>query len=411
VAHSSLSALELRLRESWREALTGFALERRILAAVRARSDAEPVAAIAIGKAAATMLSGAFDAGVPYAESLAVVPTRAAVQSLAGRAGVRVIHAAHPIPDEKSVEAGEAALDLARRLNAGTLHVFLSGGASALACAPAPGVSLAEKAALTKVLLRSGADVREVNVIRRHLSRLKGGGLLRVASVPVVSFLVSDVLRGSLADIGSGPSVADPTTTANAKALLERYAPDFADRPLIETVKPGGVEAEKATSILVASPDTFVAFLCERLRANELRPRVVSALTLDVDTVARTVGGLAATLDPGEAVVCSAEPTVRTLGEGRGGRDTHLAALVLGSLPPDVVLLAGATDGVDGASETGGAVVSRELVSKLDAGSLEASLARFDTGRLLEAHRATLPFGPTGLNFADVLVIARSREP
>lgn len=390
------------LARAFAEALAGFDLEavtRDAVVGARAR----PRAVIAAGKAAAAMARGAALAlgGLPP-DALVVVPDGVDVDV----EGARVRHASHPLPDARSARAGERALELASRRE--PLLVLLSGGASALLSAPS--TTLADKRAITRALLASGADIGAINVVRRHLSRIKGGRLAAAAApAPVVAIVVSDVVRGKPWEVASGPTVGDPTSIADARAALARYAPRFARAPLVRSVPEGSPRLAAARTLVVARPEDLARAVARALARGGFSARVLPPATGDVAALAAQYVQSARTLGPWEALVRAAEPTVEVTAPrpGRGGRSTHLACLVGPSLPPGVALLSAASDGVDGASGTGGAAVARGAFAGLDAATVRGAIARFATGDLTRRIGAALPGGPTGLNFADVHVLAR----
>ena len=365
----------------------------RAATAAALRMDATPrIVALAAGKASPAMLAGLFDAcGERVEEALLVVPEDLELPSLDARVRVRI--ATHPLPSARSLLAAEDALALRPNL------VLLSGGASALLCAPSAGVTLAQKIAVTDALLRSGADVREINTVRRHLSRIKGGGLAKDVRRTV---LVSDVLFGRPEDVGSGPSVPDPTTVADARRILARYG-ITGEWPLVETAKPEDVIPTPVDVVL--EPAHLARALAEALAVEGYVARVLPPSTAPVAELADAYAALAGALRPGEAVVRVAEPTLKVEGEGHGGRCSHLAAILAGHLPPGVTFLAAASDGVDGKSGTGGAIVSGPLDGAEDA------LARFDTGPLHRRHGTALPEHPTGMNLADAHALVRRFGP
>jgi hydroxypyruvate reductase len=344
---------------------------------------------LAIGKAAGPMAEGALDVlGGVLHEALVIAPDGAPVPQ---DPRVRVLRGGHPLPDERSVAAGEAALAFRADL------ALVSGGASSLAFAPVG--SLAEARAALDALLRSPASVREVNVVRRHASRVHGGAL---GSVPTL--IASDVIDGAPWDVGSGPTVADPTTRADAERVLALHAPDHALLALRETRKPDALAPDHA--MLLVEPAHLARALVAQLAAAGCSARLLPASTRPVQELASEYSLLAATLAPGDAVVRSSEPTLQVTAPGAGGRCTHLAAMVALDLPPGVLFLAAASDGVDGASGTAGALVARD--SFPDVRALHAALAGFATGPLHLLAGTALPVGPTGVNLADVHVLVRT---
>jgi glycerate 2-kinase len=386
-----------------------------ILAADAPR-EASHVRVIAIGKAAPAMAEGALAAYGPAIEELLLIApdgTPCASRVMADPR-VTVLRAAHPLPDDRSVAAAASAFALTGRAAAGEpLVVLVSGGASSLVCAPHQAIDRGQKAEVIADLLASGASISELNTVRRHVSRIKGGGLALAAlarKARLFTLLASDVIDGGLHDIGSGPTVADPTTTADARAVLRRHAPAHAAIPLLETWK-GGANPRGGTDPHVAiaiDPDGLAAAVARQLGNRGFVVRELPASrAAAVDMVAEYTLA-AATLAPGEALVRAAEPAlVVGPSAGRGGRAGHLAALVARHLPPDVSFLAGASDGVDGSSGTAGAVVDASVVARAGAPRWAGALAGFDTGRLHLALGTAIPGGPTGLNLCDVHVLAR----
>lgn len=409
-----------------RRALGDLELDRRTGAAldaiiVRDRSDVfSDAVVLAIGKAAPAMAAGALAtlarADVRVHDALVVAPDDTDASALPR--GTRVLRAAHPIPDRRSVAAGRACLALASSSLPGPRIVLVSGGASALACVPAPGLSLATKKAVTRALLARGAPIRAINTVRRRLSAIKGGGLLRAsASHSVVTLVASDVLGGTASDVGSGPSVRDATTRAAALRVLRAYAPEFlTDLPIrrAHRLPPRQEGDPEDTTCIVASPEELALAVGRSLEAHGYDVTVLPPSDAAVEILAAEYLSRARTLRPKRALVRAAEPsvTVRAKTGARGGRSTHLACLVGPALPPGVRLLAFATDGVDGPSETGGAIVDARLFratsDRRDRNVRVAdAVAAFDTGRFLSAIGGALPAHPSGHNLADLHVLVR----
>lgn len=384
--------LEALLRRTFLSALRSFDLAARVRERLGSRRRGR---VLAVGKAAATMLGAAWAPSVERA--LLIVPEGSPVAWASPR--VTVLFAPHPEPGPASVAAATTALEFAR---AGLDLALVSGGASSLLVQPAEGVTLEQKLAALRRLADAGVSVRALNLVRRHLSAIKGGGLARACGGALRSLILSDVIGGGDHDVGSGPTVPDPTTCEEARALLSAHGLDL---PLHETLKPSdappGLGWER-----VASPRDFAAHLARGLEAQQLEVALEADLEGDVQALADRWIARAAELGPRRAVVCSAEPTL-ALGPRakRGGRSTHLATLVGPRLPEGVALLCGATDGVDGSSGGAGAVVARGAIPGERA--REAAL-RFDTGSLHRACGTLIDAGgPTGLNLCDVHVLAR----
>jgi hydroxypyruvate reductase len=301
----------------------------------------------------------------------------------------------HPVPDERSVAAGEALLAAARAARSKhRVLALISGGGSALACVPAPGLSLADKRRATSELLARGASIDEINTARKHLSAIKGGQLAAASAAPVYSLILSDVVSGDLAAVASGPTLGDPTTIADARAVIERYDLDrsLGDR-LVET--PESVAGEHR-----CLGDNFDL----TVTAIEMSGgRGVDApLVGDVESVARSLVELGS-----GRWVGGGEPTM-TLPErpGRGGRMTHLALLLARDLAGEsFAAVCVGSDGVDGASGAAGAAVDGSTWSKIDGG--DGALARADSATALAQAGALLSWGPTGTNLADLVLIDR----
>lgn len=343
--------------------------------------------------------------------------------------GLVCLRGSHPVPGPGSGAAAEVVLDLARGTRPDTLLlVLLSGGASALMAAPAEGLTLADKRDVTAALLASGADVGEINVVRRHSSRIKGGGLLRAAAAAagVWTLALSDVLGDDPAAIGSGPTSADPTTFADAAAVLARWAPAAAPaiRAVIaagaagrraETVKPGDPLLARAAFVVVGSNAGAVAALATAAaKAGYRVVRLERAVTGDATAEGRAFARrLRAIPDDGRpvALVGGGEPTVSVVAGGRGGRAQQLAlAAAAGIAGTRCLVLAAGTDGIDGPTDAAGAWVDGATMA--DASRLgvdvAAALAATDAHPALARLGSLLRTGPTGTNVADVVVGLRA---
>ncbi|HEU4556311.1 MAG TPA: DUF4147 domain-containing protein [Longimicrobium sp.] len=344
--------------------------------------------------------------------------------------GIYVWEAAHPVPDTRGLAAAADALACARA--AGERDVvlcLLSGGGSALWPAPVPGVSLTELRALTGTLLRAGATIREINAVRKHLSRIQGGWLAREAyPARVATLVVSDVVGSPLDVIAGGPTVPDPTTCADALGVLSAYeisAPPAALRHLQagaageapETPKPFGAEFGGLCAHVVASNlDALrgAAAEAERLGCG------AAILAGDLEGEAREVAhGIARAalerqqaLSPGApplALLLGGETTVTVRGRGTGGRNQELALALALELEGcgGIVAAALGTDGTDGPTLAAGGMVDGETITRAAAAGLNARdhLARNDSNPLLRATGDLLVTGPTGTNVCDVILL------
>ena len=348
---------------------------------------------LALGKAAVSMASCVEAQWREPLSGLAVAPR--------GSGGtlqrVERIDSAHPVPDGSSVAAAERLLALAEGAGEEDLVlVLLSGGASALACLPGERLALAEKRHLTSALLRSGATVSEINCVRRHLSRFKGGRLaLAAAPARLVTLAISDVVGDRAEDIGSGPTAADRSSVADARAVLARYGIDAPERGWSETPRrvPGVWR-------LVANAATALEAAAARARRLGYRVRL-----LECEGEAREVGRahaeIAAAAGPGAALISGGELTVTVRGAGRGGPNQEYAlaaALALDGLE-GVSGLAADTDGIDGVGGAAGAFFG------CGAPGGEAALAANDSGAWFEARGGLFVTGPTGTNVSDLRIL------
>jgi glycerate-2-kinase len=374
-------------------------------------------AALAMGRAAATAAGDACRGG------RLIVPHGGAGPC---PGGVAVATGRHPIPDDAGAAATAELLDAVAAADEKTLVVaVLSGGASALLVAPAADVTLADKQAVTAALLGAGAPIDALNLVRRHCSRVKGGGLARAAAraAGLWALLLSDVVGDDPEVIASGPASADPTTFADAVAVLARHLapPDVppaivtrlargAAGELADTVKPGDPLLARVRSVVVGDNRTAVAAAAEAATARGYAVDVVAEpLTGDAADTGRALARRALALAPGGALVAGGETTVRARG-GSGGRSQHLAlaaAIELAGFP--IVLLAAGTDGVDGPTDAAGACVDGETVARAQAAGADPAeaLAATDSHGLLARTGDLVRTGSTGTNVADVVVALR----
>lgn len=389
-----------------------------ITAGGRVRRWPLPLTIVAAGKPAAAMAAGC--AAVLGAGALRGVAVTADGCERPV-AGVRVYPAGHPLPDPRGVAAAAEALAVARTAEAGLL-VLLGGGASSLLVQPRPPLSLADKVATTRLLLACGADIGELNTVRKHLSLVKGGGLLRAAPHDVVALLLSDVVGDDPATIGSGPGVPDPTTFADALAVLARRGirsrvpaavlallERGAAGAETETVKPGDAAAARATADVLAGNGTALAGAAAALRRHGFTVDVV-AEPLTGDTTAAAIAFAQRLPVPGSGprcVLAGGETTVVVRGGGRGGRNQEFAAALAAPLAGSgwVVLSAG-TDGIDGPTDAAGAFVDGTTVAR-------ARRAGLDLARTLEDNDSHGFFtalgdgfrpGATGTNVMDIKI-------
>jgi len=343
---------------------------------------------------------------------------------------VYMIEAGHPIPDAAGLEGADRALNLADEANENDLVlVLMSGGASANWIAPAEGISFEDKQAVTRALLRSGATIGEINTVRKHLSRIKGGRLaLHARPAKLVTIAISDVPGDDLSAIGSGPTVPDPTTLSDARAIVAKYnlavpraIARALDAPGNETPKPGDSLFADSQVVLAARPADAMSAAEAAVRAAgyecvslgdrvEGEAREVAAAHADLARDLRAQGKRAVIISGGELTV-----TIR--GRGRGGPNQEYAlalAIALAGMPA-VAALAGDTDGTDGgsgaSSDPAGALVDGESVARATARGLDPAVFLTDnnSGAFFEALGDLLVPGPTFTNVNDFRAIIVDR--
>jgi glycerate 2-kinase len=339
---------------------------------------------------------------------------------------IRVVEAGHPVPDEAGLEAADDTLRLAAEATADDLLlVLLSGGGSANWIAPVEGVSFAQKQQVNRALLRSGAPIGEMNIVRKHLSRIKGGRLARAGQrAEIVTLAISDVPHDDPSAIASGPTVPDPTTLADARALVARYNLSIDDAvrralddPNNESCKPGDPAFARATFELIARPK---ASLDAAVRIAKDAGYDIIELGADLEGEAREVAAEHARLalkarSEGQrtAILSGGELTVTVRGNGRGGPNQEYALALADLLKdtPDIAALAADTDGADGgagsAADPAGAVIDHKTFAKMKSLGLDpkAYLANNDASAFFEATGDLLLTGPTLTNVNDVRVI------
>jgi len=371
---------------------------------------------VGAGKASAAM-AAALDAAWLDVPLSGVVSTRHGHGLPAGR--VRVIEAGHPVPDEHSVAAAEAMLASVAGLGPDDLVVALiSGGGSACLALPAPGLSLADKQALTRALLQSGAPISEVNTVRRHLSGIKGGRLAAAAApARVVTLVISDIPGDDLAAVASGPTLADGSTPADALAIIDRY------RIVVPSALRDYLAGSRALppvqrdARLIASSRLALAAAADHARSCGIDPIVISD---DLEGESASVGAEMAARAVAEAerpsncprVLLSGGETTVTIGAdgaGRGGRNTEFLlsfALAAGG-PTDIWALAGDSDGIDGTEDAAGAIVAPDTLARAEAAGLDPSefLRRHDSYSLFAAIGDLVVTGPTRTNVNDVRAV------
>lgn len=368
------------------------------------------VVVFALGKAAPAMTRGAARAlGVDRLDGLAVSNHRDTVPH-----GIELRLGSHPVPAQSSIDAGVALLDLAATLTADDVAIVLiSGGGSALAEVPVPGLSLADFVSTNELLLRSGADIVQTNTVRRRLSLLKGGGLAAaIAPARLVTLLVSDVIGDMPAVIASGPTVdTQDSPDAAHDTIIELGLQDSLPADVMAVVR-------SAPRRRLPPPSQSLKIVASGAVAAHAAASEAERLGLQVKVIdTRIAGDVAAAA--GEVVqrslagvsVFAGETTVNVVGDGIGGRNQE-GALVVATLiegQPDVFLLAAGTDGIDGTTRAAGAIVDGSTVRRSQTAGYDVNdvLERNDSGTLFAAIGDQIVTGATGTNVGDIWLVLR----
>jgi len=334
---------------------------------------------------------------------------------------IEVLEAAHPIPDTQGEQAATRILELVSNLSATDLVIcLLSGGGSALLSLPAPGITLADKRDINQQLLQSGATIAEINCVRKHLSRIKGGRLARACwPAQLITYAISDVPGDHPAVIASGPTVADATRSAEALALLQRYAIKVGPNILDWLENPGSETLQAHDPALAHAQFHLIATAGQSLQAAARAARdagvEVVLLGNNVEGEARAVARAHAAIAlarhhgapalPPCLILSGGETTVTVTGKGRGGRNTEfllsLAIELAGT--PGIYALAADTDGIDGAQDNAGAVLTPTSWQRARHLGLDATamLADNDSYSFFAAVDDLLVTGPTRTNVND----------
>jgi len=387
------------------------------------------VICLAAGKAAAAMAAAAER---HYLDTLGLPPSRiAGIATTRHGHGVptrriKVIEAGHPVPDAAGLKGAEESLRLAEGAGADDLLlVLLSGGGSANWIAPVEGVSFAQKQQVTRALLRSGAPIGEINTVRKHLSRIKGGRLARAGKrAEIVTLAISDVPRDDPSAIASGPTVPDPTTLADARAIIAKYGLELDDavrrallEPGNESCKPGDPVFARAQFEIIARPKASLEAAIGKARDAGYG---IIDLGADLEGEARSIAADHARLalqarEAGKrvAILSGGELTVTVRGQGRGGPNQEYALALAGLLnnASGISALAADTDGADGgagsAADPAGAMIDAVTFAKMKSLGLDpkAYLDNNDATAFFAATGDLLLTGPTLTNVNDIRVI------
>lgn len=395
------------------------------------RGGFKQITPIAFGKAACLMVQGLSDSLGDLISSGIVVTKYGHRLSTGIPPHLKVFEAGHPLPDENSLAAARAVVELAEKQGRDSLIVCLvSGGGSSLLALPVEGITLEEKQRLVSLLLKAGAGIDELNCVRKHLSRVKGGRLAEMAHpAALVSLIISDVIGDKLEVIASGPTAPDAGTYRDAYDVLEKYAlTDLVPKSVLQVLR-GGIQGmlretpkeadpifDNVENRIIANNKAALAAAAEKARKLGFQAHVLTSdLRGEANEAGRQLARTVLAQDmPGPACFLSGgETTVRVHGQGMGGRNMELAlgfALEI-SGTPGIYLLSAGTDGDDNSTGSAGAIVDGSTVGRARALGL-------DPRRFLENNDSHMFFkelgdlfvtGPTGTNVMDIQIVLLAR--
>jgi hydroxypyruvate reductase len=382
---------------------------------------------IGAGKASGAMAKALEDAWDGPLEGLVVtrygyrVPTKR----------LEVVEAAHPVPDAAGRDAARRIYELVQGLSSDDLVLCLiSGGGSALLALPAEGLSLEDKQAVNKALLKSGATISEMNIVRKHLSAIKGGRLAAAAApAKVVALMISDVPGDDPSIIASGPTVADPSTNAHARHILAKYGINVTAGTVAhlmndqtETPKPGDPRLARVENIMIATPQASLEAAAEVARLAGVKPVILGdSIEGESRDVALVHAGIARQCalrgqpeKPPCVLISGGETTITLKGKGKGGRNTEFLLALAIALDGRVGIyaLAGDTDGVDGSEDNAGALIYPDTLARAEEAGINAKamLADNDPWTFFAGLGDLLMTGPTLTNVNDFRAILIGAE-
>ena len=327
--------------------------------------------------------------------------------------------ARHPLPDERGVAGAHQIAEIARQATAQDLVIaVISGGASALLPAPVPGLTLEQKQSITRALINGGATIHELNTVRKHLSLIKGGQLAALAyPARVLALIFSDVIGDDLDVIGSGPTVGDRATIADARRVVAKYGLDVPEGLLHETPKPADDRLKCTQNLIIGSNRLAIDAAAAKARELGYKPLVLSTM-IEGETreiarmhaaIAREILANARPAKPPVCILSGGETTCTVRGSGSGGRNQEfvLAAAIALDGAENTVIFSGGTDGLDGPTDAAGAIADGHTVQRAAAHGLDAQafVNNNDSYNFFAPIHGLVKTGPTGTNVMDVRAI------
>jgi len=387
------------------------------------------------GKASAAMAEALFDVlGSRITKGIITVPKYQKQEFNTG--SIELVGAGHPIPTVEADDAVSKMLELVGGLNERDLvFCLLSGGGSALMASPMKGIGLEEKQSITKALLKSGASINELNIVRKHISNVKGGRMAqKIYPAEVIGLIISDVVGDPLETIASGPTYPDPSTFKDAVETLKRYniwepAPEAIRRTLEngengmipESPKPENRIFEKVHNFIIGRNELACEAALKYLKSNDIDASILTTfLEGEAREVGRTVSSIARYVRSrrrearGVSIILGGETTVTVKGDGKGGRNQEFALSAcrfIGGVKGLAIATIG-TDGIDGFTDSAGGIVDSHTLSRAKEAGLdvESFLQNNDSNSFLEKLGDTIITGPTGTNVNDIVIAVRTES-
>jgi hydroxypyruvate reductase len=322
----------------------------------------------------------------------------------------KIIRSSHPIPNQKSIIAAKSLTKFLQNTRQDDLVVFLvSGGTSPLVCMPY-GVTLKQKQALTQKLLTCGATIKEINALRKHLSRIKGGRVLENLNCMAVSYVMSDVVGDDLSSIASGLTYCDTTTYADCLKIIEKYGlADKIPKAALRHLRSGAMvkipetpKVPKIPNYVIASNKDCLVAMAKKAKSLGYKTKMLQQLTGDIKNVTNRI--LRNPPKPRSCLLFGGEPTVKVAGRGRGGRNQELVLRLMKKSKPQFVMASVGTDGIDGNTKYAGAI----YYGTVQKNEIDLYLKNNDSNSFFKKHGGLIKTGPTHTNLMDIGLIMTS---
>jgi len=366
------------------------------------------IAVIAIGKAAGPMTKAVMRR-TTINHGIVVSPQNGDTIKFPKK--IKICHSSHPIPDQSSIRAAQAVLEFIQQLHPDDFVIFLiSGGASSLLELPDE-ISLRDLQKIYKLLINCGANIEEINCVRKHLSKIKSGKLVEHLTCAAVSLVISDHVKNDLSVIASGITYCDKTTFKQAQKVLQRYQLDkIAPKSVIEHIRlgierkiPETPKQPPIKNYLILTNTYCLQMMAKHARALGYRVKVLPAMTGNVATVATRLLKMAS-LKSKSMIIFGGEPTVVVKGKGRGGRNQELALHCLNKMKSKQVMVSVGTDGIDGPTDAAGAIVSSDMPKS----EIKIFLDDNNSYAFFKKYGGLIYTGPTQTNVVDIgLILSR----